>query len=100
MKNVFIIRPGDVGRLSSEVRNDLASYCYVCSRLPDIANLQNAANVYFVISKASMLSTAYQDLVLSALTLARNSKNWVLFLDEVPIPPGLEPLNALARAPT
>jgi hypothetical protein len=99
MKNAFTVLPEDISRLRSQAGQELLTDSIVCSRISEVAKLEEAANVYFVISKLALFSTAYQDVVLTALKQTRNSKQWVLFLDEVPIPLGFEPLRSLPRLP-
>jgi hypothetical protein len=95
MRNGFVTLPSDVGKLQQKVPSQLKNEGIICSALPDIETLKQAEAVYFVISKLSMSSTLYQELVLAALASVARSNCWLLRLDDTIIPLGFSRLRSL-----
>lgn len=93
----FIVSPVDIKELRCKVSTDICAHS-ICSSLSDINNLLHDTAIYFVISKQSMCSTAYQELVSAALDRIQLSSCKVLRLDAAEIPIGFEQLRHLPEA--
>src|SRR5690242_8175747 len=95
MKTVFVISPSDIDQFQAKVGNHLRDEYSRCSSLTEVGILRSADAVYFVISGASMCSTAYQELVSAAMALCEFQKCSVLRLERTGIPPGFFMLQSL-----
>jgi len=95
MRNGFVFTACDIGDLQSTILNKLSDNPILCSSLSEIATLQDAEVVYFVVSETSLCSTAYQQLVFAVLDAVNQSNRRLLRLDNVPIPLGFKALASL-----
>ena len=93
----FVVSPSDLSKLQQRYSAALNSRQIICSSLLKINELQQADRVYFVISKVSMCSTAFQELVFAALAATEGRNQWLLPLDEAKIPLGFSKLLSLPK---
>jgi len=95
MKKGFVASPSDIAKLQHRVLSQLEGEQIVCSYPREVAKLEQADPVYFVISEMSMCSTAYQELVFVALGKTEQSHRWLLRLDDTEIPLGFSMLRSM-----
>lgn len=95
MKYAFVFSPTDFNELQTSTFNSFQGEIILCSSLRDVQNLKQADVVYFVVSKFSMCSTAYQELIGETFLLTEEKIQRLLRLDEALIPLGFRVLNDL-----
>lgn len=107
MPHAFVVCQSDAKRLGSLTGFQFDEATLFCSVPADLDKLQAASEVWFVVSQTSLLSTQFQEVVLTALSawgnvagsVAKDAKCWLLPLEEVVIPLGFSVLNALPIYP-
>lgn len=98
--NAFVVIKHDLEMLRREVLSQSGIESAVCVGLyefgqAELATLRQADNVYIVVSKTSMCSTAYQSLLLATIPLIQAEKCRLLKLDDTQIPAGFFMLNTI-----
>src|SRR5690242_19129134 len=91
----FVVSPTDFGRLKIQFLDQLTPLPIVCQSQTDLNTLSRAHEIYFVASRLSMCSTAYQQLVIDAFLASEHSTKWLLRLEDVAIPLGFDILKNL-----
>lgn len=92
----FVVSTSDLSYLRQHVFVALKSEPIVCSSSQEIDKLHQADAIYFVASSGSMHSTAYQELVLTALdSVSKRHDCQLLLLGNVTIPLGFGALGTL-----
>jgi hypothetical protein len=94
MPDAFVTSTSDLDELEDRVLSRLKTPWTVCSS-PELDGLGQASTVYFVASRTSMCSTAYQELVRAAFGATEGRGRRLLRLDAAEIPLGFEMLKSL-----
>lgn len=87
MKNAFIVCSTDVEGLKSAVLDHLSGEQSLHLPYQPVPLLKEGTDVYFVISRSSLYSTAFQSLVMEVFPLTDPAHRYLLRLDDVSIPP-------------
>jgi hypothetical protein len=100
--DAFVAIQYDLEKLNQEILSHSKTESVVCVGLyelgeAELENLKRAETIYFVVSKISMGSTAYQMLLFATFPLVEIEKCYLLKLDDVPIPAGFPMLRALSE---
>jgi|ERR1041384_564974 hypothetical protein len=95
MAIAFVVSPTDFDRLKIRFLDQLKCVPIVCQSQTDIDTLSRVHEIYFVASRLSMGSTAYQQLVIDAFSASEHSTKWLLRLEDVAIPLGFDVLKNL-----
>ena len=96
--NAFIVIEYDLERLNGQILSHSKKPFVTCVGVHelseiDLNNLQLAKKIYFVVSKTSMGSTAYQMLLFATFPLIEREKCYLLKLDDTDIPLGFPMLQ-------
>lgn len=98
--NAFVAIEYDVEKLRADILSRLEPESVVCTGLyewdeAELVTLRQADTIYFVASKTSMCSTAYQILLFATFSLVNTQNCRLLKLDDTEIPAGFPLLQML-----
>jgi hypothetical protein len=98
--NVYVVIQYDLDRFTKEILSQENSSSVVCTALyefeeQDLTKLQAAKTIFFIVSKTSICSTAYQILIDNTYRLIQTKVCRVIKLDEIEIPNGFHFLRSL-----
>ena len=98
MTSGFVVSVSDFAALTSRLHEVWTGDVILCSSVAELPLLAQTETVYFVVSQVSMISTAFQQLVLESLSLVEESRRKVFRMDAATIPVGFKVLQSLPGA--